>query len=254
MFRYSAVRADRSAHTSRLPMRSSARRQLATCTDSRGLSSPLQVLARIHYRRAAVHSSTRDPENLCSDCRCASGTPGRREAWACSGGEPPKETLQRMHVLARGLPEQDSRCFTPMGDSRRDLRSALTGAFERASNVRLELRTSKAAIRTSTRGHRTDEARRSFTRQATGEAFDVSIAGSPPEQAGAFRRNRVSGGAAAVAAQLPGVSRRTVYRSAPVMEAREDPSVETRDTGKLSTRRAAAAPRNALEPRGTGAP
>jgi hypothetical protein len=71
---------------------------------SRGLSSPLQVLARIHYRRAAVHSSTRDPENLCGDCRCASGTPGRREAWACSCGEPPKETLQRMHVLARGLP------------------------------------------------------------------------------------------------------------------------------------------------------
>ena len=39
--------------------------------------------------------------------------------------------------------------------------------------------------------------------------------------------------------------RRTVYRSAPVMEARENPSVETRDTGNLSTGRAAAAPRNA---------
>src|SRR5687767_4481618 len=36
-------------------MRSSARQRLALCSDSRCLSSPLQVLARIHYRRAAVH-------------------------------------------------------------------------------------------------------------------------------------------------------------------------------------------------------
>src|SRR6185503_21303879 len=54
------------------------------------------------------------------------------------------------------------------------------------------------------------------------EAFDDSFAGSPQEQAGACRRNCVSGGAPAVAAEILGVSRRTVYRSAPVMDARED--------------------------------
>ena len=37
-----------------------------------------------------------------------------------------------------------------------------------------------------------------------------------------FSANGLTFGAAAVAAQIPGVSRRTVYRSAPVMEARED--------------------------------
>jgi hypothetical protein len=35
----------------------------------------VQVLARFHYRRAAVHTSTRDPENLDGDRRGASGTP-----------------------------------------------------------------------------------------------------------------------------------------------------------------------------------
>ena len=43
--------------------------------------------------------------------------------------------------------------------------------------------------------------------------------------------NGLTSGAAAVAAQISGVSRRTAYRSAPVMGAREDPAVETRDTG-----------------------
>ena len=38
------------------------------------------------------------------------------------------------------------------------------------------------------------------------EAFHVSFGGSPQEQAGAFRRNRVSGGAPAVAAEILGVS------------------------------------------------
>jgi hypothetical protein len=51
---------------------------------------------------------------------------------------------------------------------------------------------------------------------------DVSFARSPQEQAGAYEAKWRTGGAAAVAAQIPGVSRRTVYRSAPVMEARED--------------------------------
>jgi len=40
----------------------------------------------------------------------------------------------------------------------------------------------------------------------TREAFHASFAGSPQEQAGAFRRNRVSGGASAVAAEILGVS------------------------------------------------
>src|SRR6188768_4204134 len=45
------------------------------CSDSRCLSSPLQVLARFHYGRAAVRSSPRDTGNLSGDRCCASGTP-----------------------------------------------------------------------------------------------------------------------------------------------------------------------------------
>ena len=59
-------------------MRSSARQRLAQCSASRCLSSPLQVLARFHYRRAAVHKfagETLDTGNLGGDRQRASGTP-----------------------------------------------------------------------------------------------------------------------------------------------------------------------------------
>jgi hypothetical protein len=42
------------------------------------------------------------------------------------------------------------------------------------------------------------------------------------EQSGAYEANGVPEGAPAVAVRISGVSRRSVYRSAPVMEARED--------------------------------
>src|SRR5262245_2740671 len=53
--------------------RSSARQRLASCSDSRCLSSPVQVLGRFHYRRPAVHTSTRDTGNLRGDRCGASG-------------------------------------------------------------------------------------------------------------------------------------------------------------------------------------
>ena len=50
---------------------------------------------------------------------------------------------------------------------------------------------------------------------------EAAVAGSHRSKSVALGEWR-TGGAAAVAAQIPGVSRRTAYRSAPVMEARED--------------------------------
>jgi hypothetical protein len=70
------------------------------------------------------------------------------------------------------------------------------------------------------------------------------LAGSPQEQAGPLGEMSTEG-APAVAVRISGVSRRSVYRSAPVMEAREDLHWR-RETPEISdNRRAAAAPRNA---------
>ena len=63
---YSAVRLDGAP----VPLGSNAFLGAAAarlCSASRCLSSPLQVLARFHYRRAAVHSSPRDTGNLSGD-------------------------------------------------------------------------------------------------------------------------------------------------------------------------------------------
>src|SRR5262245_20243508 len=73
-------------------MRSSAGRRLASSPDFRGLSSPGQVLGRFHYRRAAVHTSPRDPGNLNGDRRPAlryASSPKRHGL--VPGGEPGSE-------------------------------------------------------------------------------------------------------------------------------------------------------------------
>ena len=62
-----------------------------------------------------------------------------------------------------------------------------------------------------------------------------------------------TGGAAAVAAQIPGVSRRTVYRSAPVMDAREDLQWR-RETPESEQQASRCRAEERIEPRGTGAP
>src|SRR5262245_34657468 len=67
----------------------------------RGLSAPVQVLARFHSRRAAVHTSPRDTGNPDGDRRRALRYASSLETlgiWAqsqglgCSRGEPAKET------------------------------------------------------------------------------------------------------------------------------------------------------------------
>ena len=62
-----------------------------------------------------------------------------------------------------------------------------------------------------------------------------------------------TGSAAVVAAQIPQCLESNCVPQRAVMEAREE-RVRRETPGNLSIRRAAAAPRNAFEPRGTGAP
>jgi len=73
---------------------------------------------------------------------------------------------------------------------------------------------------------------------------------SKPVPGGEWR----TGGAAAVAVQIPGVSSRARTGGADLI-VHEAPRThrETRDNGNLGKRRAAGALRNAFEPRGTGA-
>ena len=63
-----------------------------------------------------------------------------------------------------------------------------------------------------------------------------------------------TGSAAAVAAQIPRCLESNCVPQRAGNGSARGPAVETRDTGKLSIGRAAAALRNAFEPRGTGAP
>ena len=138
------------------------------------------------------------------------------------------------------------------------------GSFGRASNVRLELRTPKCSNAGPTGGSSDGGApknmqepcgipivlpttrRRSslpcFLRRFAAGASRCLSAKSRIRRRSSGRREASRG------LELKCVPQRAWNGSA------RGPALETRDPGKLSTRRAAAAPRNALEPRGTGAP